>query len=379
MPRLTLLAGLLLCSGLLHAAPTVSQLQDGLEHPWSLAFCRRNKVCLSPSGPAGCGCGSRAKACRRRSPACRRFTPRGRADCWRCYRPRLRRQPPGVSQLRRNGRGRQSRYGGRLRPFERRRRAAGKLQGDLPPAAQAVGRQSLRWQAGVRPAGLPVYRAGRNNQRPTAQETDKLQGRLVRLTAEGAVPPDNPWVGQAGKRPEVWSYGHRNPQGLAMNPWSGAIWEHEHGRAAAMSSTSRSRVKLRLAAGHLRHQLFRPADPGGPGNGCPAPNSRCTIGGFRPASAAWRFMTGSASRLAALAVHRRAGAKGADSPDAGRRQGGGGGAVAGRSRRAHSRGTQRAGWLPVSADGRAGRQAAESRGVVTPRSDQVSSLITPRW
>ncbi|RTG68548.1 PQQ-dependent sugar dehydrogenase, partial [Serratia marcescens] len=38
MPRLTLLAGLLLCSGLLHAAPTVRQLQDGLEHPWSLAF-----------------------------------------------------------------------------------------------------------------------------------------------------------------------------------------------------------------------------------------------------------------------------------------------------------------------------------------------------
>ncbi|MBB1191945.1 PQQ-dependent sugar dehydrogenase, partial [Klebsiella pneumoniae] len=70
---------------------------------------------------------------------------------------------------------------------------------------------------------------GENNQRPTAQETDKLQGKLVRLTAEGAVPPDNPWVGQAGKRPEVWSYGHRNPQGLVLNPWSGAIWEHEHG------------------------------------------------------------------------------------------------------------------------------------------------------
>ncbi len=40
MPRLTLLAGLLLCSGLLHAAPTVSQLQDGLEHQWSLAWRR---------------------------------------------------------------------------------------------------------------------------------------------------------------------------------------------------------------------------------------------------------------------------------------------------------------------------------------------------
>ena len=43
---------------------------------------------------------------------------------------------------------------------------------------------------------------GENNQRPTAQETDKLQGKLVRLTAEGAVPPDNPWSA-AGKRPEV--------------------------------------------------------------------------------------------------------------------------------------------------------------------------------
>lgn len=194
MPRLTLLAGLLLCSGLAHAAPTVSQLQDGLEHPWSLAFCRRNKVCLSPSGPAGCGCGSRAKACRRRSPACRRFTPRGRADCWRCYRPRLRRQPPGVSQLRRNGRGRQSRYGGRLRPFERRRRAAGKLQGDLPPAAQAVGRQSLRWQAGVRPAGLPVYRAGRKQP-----------------AADGAG--DRQAAGQAGAA-------DRRRRGAAGQPWS---------------------------------------------------------------------------------------------------------------------------------------------------------------
>ena len=173
MPRLTLLAGLLLCSGPAHAAPTVSQLQDGLEHPWSLAFCRRNKVCLSPSGPAGCGCGSRAKACRRRSPACRRFTPRGRADCWRCYRPRLRRQPPGVSQLRRNGRGRQSRYGGRLRPFERRRRAAGKLQGDLPPAARC--RSAITSVASWRSTGRATClsrwaktTSGRRRRRPTS-------------------------------------------------------------------------------------------------------------------------------------------------------------------------------------------------------------------
>lgn len=70
---------------------------------------------------------------------------------------------------------------------------------------------------------------GENNQRPTAQELDKLQGKLVRLTDQGKVPPDNPFVDKAGARPEIWSYGIRNPQGMAINPWSNALWLHEHG------------------------------------------------------------------------------------------------------------------------------------------------------
>jgi glucose/arabinose dehydrogenase len=70
---------------------------------------------------------------------------------------------------------------------------------------------------------------GENNQRPTAQDLDKLQGKVVRLKADGSVPTDNPFVGQAGARPEIWSYGHRNPQGMALNPWSGQLWENEHG------------------------------------------------------------------------------------------------------------------------------------------------------
>lgn len=70
---------------------------------------------------------------------------------------------------------------------------------------------------------------GENNQRPTAQQLDKLQGKLVRLTDQGKIPSDNPFVGQAGKRPEIWSYGIRNPQGMAMNPWSNALWLNEHG------------------------------------------------------------------------------------------------------------------------------------------------------
>lgn len=70
---------------------------------------------------------------------------------------------------------------------------------------------------------------GENNQRATAQELDKLQGKLVRLLPGGGVPPDNPFIGREGVRPEIWSYGHRNPQGLALNPWSGELWLHEHG------------------------------------------------------------------------------------------------------------------------------------------------------
>lgn len=70
---------------------------------------------------------------------------------------------------------------------------------------------------------------GENNDRMTAQDLDKLQGKVVRIYPDGRVPDDNPFVGQAGVRPEIWSYGHRNPQGLALNPWSGTIWENEHG------------------------------------------------------------------------------------------------------------------------------------------------------
>ncbi|HGY1776725.1 TPA: PQQ-dependent sugar dehydrogenase [Citrobacter amalonaticus] len=70
---------------------------------------------------------------------------------------------------------------------------------------------------------------GENNQRPTAQDLDKLQGKVVRLTDQGKIPPDNPFVNQPGARPEIWSYGIRNPQGMAMNPWSDTLWLNEHG------------------------------------------------------------------------------------------------------------------------------------------------------
>ncbi|KFC80431.1 PQQ-dependent soluble aldose sugar dehydrogenase [Buttiauxella agrestis ATCC 33320] len=70
---------------------------------------------------------------------------------------------------------------------------------------------------------------GENNQRSTAQDMDKLQGKLVRLTQDGEVPQDNPFVGKQGARSEIWSYGHRNPQGMALNPANGELWLNEHG------------------------------------------------------------------------------------------------------------------------------------------------------
>jgi glucose/arabinose dehydrogenase len=70
---------------------------------------------------------------------------------------------------------------------------------------------------------------GENNQRSTAQDLDKLQGKVVRLHPDGKVPRDNPFVGQADVRPEIWSYGHRNQQGAVLNPRTGQLWTHEHG------------------------------------------------------------------------------------------------------------------------------------------------------
>lgn len=62
-----------------------------------------------------------------------------------------------------------------------------------------------------------------------AQDVSNHHGVVVRLHDDGSVPDDNPFVGQEGARPEIWSYGHRNPQGLAIHPETGAVWITEHG------------------------------------------------------------------------------------------------------------------------------------------------------
>ncbi len=65
--------------------------------------------------------------------------------------------------------------------------------------------------------------------RDQAQTLDNHIGKVVRIMPDGSVPDDNPFVGQAGVLPEIWSYGHRNIQGAALHPETGVLWTHEHG------------------------------------------------------------------------------------------------------------------------------------------------------
>ncbi|MBX9591369.1 MAG: PQQ-dependent sugar dehydrogenase [Hyphomonadaceae bacterium] len=70
---------------------------------------------------------------------------------------------------------------------------------------------------------------GERFQRDKAQDVGNHYGKVVRIRPDGAVPPDNPFINKAGARPEVWSYGHRNPQSAAIHPGTGKLWTVEHG------------------------------------------------------------------------------------------------------------------------------------------------------
>lgn len=61
-----------------------------------------------------------------------------------------------------------------------------------------------------------------------SQTLNNHHGKIIRINKDGSVPPDNPFVARAGALPEIWSYGHRNPQGATVAP-DGTLWMHEHG------------------------------------------------------------------------------------------------------------------------------------------------------
>lgn len=70
---------------------------------------------------------------------------------------------------------------------------------------------------------------GDRGKRPQAQDLSRHPGSVIRLERDGSVPADNPFVGRDEAQPEIYTYGNRNPQGMAKHPETGEIWLHEHG------------------------------------------------------------------------------------------------------------------------------------------------------
>jgi len=78
-------------------------------------------------------------------------------------------------------------------------------------------------------AGHLFITLGDRGVRPSAQDLSSHMGGVMRVNLDGSVPADNPFLSTEGALPEFWSYGHRNQQGAARNPWTGALWTNEHG------------------------------------------------------------------------------------------------------------------------------------------------------
>ena len=78
------------------------------------------------------------------------------------------------------------------------------------------------------PDGTLFLTLGERGNPDTAQDLSLHNGKIIRIRRDGSIPPDNPLIGRAGARPEIWSWGHRNPQGAALDA-AGALWAVEHG------------------------------------------------------------------------------------------------------------------------------------------------------
>lgn len=93
------------------------------------------------------------------------------------------------------------------------------------PAAQFHAGCRLRFG----PDGKLYITTGDATDRQLAQQLNSLAGKTLRLNDDGGVPSDNPFVGQANARPEIWTYGNRNGQGIDFQPGTNLLWETEHG------------------------------------------------------------------------------------------------------------------------------------------------------
>lgn len=204
----------------------VAVVADGFEHPWGLAFLPGGGFLVTE-----------------RDGALRRVGADGRIS------PRLKGVPPVV------GRGQGGLLDVALHPdFSRNglvyltysepgdggqgtAAARGRLDGDGLSNVEVIFRMRRKTRTnhhfGARlafaPDGKLFITTGDRGEGGRAQELSDTAGKVLRLEADGAIPADNPFVNQPGAAHEIWSYGHRNLQGAAIHPKTGALWTHEHG------------------------------------------------------------------------------------------------------------------------------------------------------
>jgi glucose/arabinose dehydrogenase len=121
--------------------------------------------------------------------------------------------------------------------------ARGRLSDGTPPRVddvRVIFRQTPSLDSRAHFGGRLVFRAdgtlfvtlgerANTEGRMQAQRLDGLLGKIVRITPDGSIPRDNPFVDRVDARPEIWSVGHRNPQGAALHPATGELWAVEHG------------------------------------------------------------------------------------------------------------------------------------------------------
>jgi glucose/arabinose dehydrogenase len=116
--------------------------------------------------------------------------------------------------------------------------ARGRLNGERLDDVKVIFRQAPKFASRAhfgsrlvfaRDGRLFITLGDRFLRRDDAQLLGNHHGKIVRIEPDGRVPSDNPFVGRPGALPEIWSYGHRNVQGAALNPATGELWADEHG------------------------------------------------------------------------------------------------------------------------------------------------------
>jgi glucose/arabinose dehydrogenase len=124
---------------------------------------------------------------------------------------------------------------------------------DVPAATNHTGSRLV-----FGPHDGKLYVSAGDADRPlNAQRLDRLNGKIIRLNPDGSIPPDNPFIGTLGARAEIWSYGHRNPQGLVFEPQTGRMLDTEHTVPSAVMRSIGSRKATTTAGRSLTMHAHR--------------------------------------------------------------------------------------------------------------------------